>query len=88
MRIDLYIKRCGLLKQRSMAKRACERGVVRVDGQPAKPGKAIAVGQRVEMNLPHRLLEVEITALPGKSVSKAEREHFYRVLRDEHKERL
>ena len=88
MRVDLYIKRCGLLKQRSMAKRACDKGVVRVDGQSVKPGKDVRVGQYLEMNLPHRRLQVEITALPGKSVPKSERERFYRILRDEHKERL
>ncbi len=88
MRIDLYLKRCGLLKQRSMAKRACERGVVRLNGQRVKPGKEVMVGGQIEMNLPHRLLEVEITALPGKNVPKSERERFYRVLQDEHKKRL
>lgn len=88
MRIDLYLKRCGLLKQRSMAKRACEKGVVRLNGQRVKPGKEVRVGQHIAMDLPHRLLEVEITALPGKHVAKSERERFYRLLRDEHRERL
>ena len=88
MRIDLYLKQCGLLKQRSIAKRACEGGIVRLNGQRVKPGKEVTVGQHIEMNLPHHLLEVEITELPGKNVSKSERERFYRVLRDEPKERL
>lgn len=88
MRIDLYLKRCGLLRQRSMAKRACEQGVVRFNGQRVKPGREVTVGGHIEMDLPHRLLEVKITALPGKNISKPERECFYHVLRDEHKEQL
>ena len=85
MRIDLYLKRCGLMKHRSLAKRACDNGIVRIDGIRAKPSKEVKVGQEVTIRFRDRLLKIEIVGIPGKSVPKKEAQQIYRIVSDEPK---
>ena len=85
MRIDVYLKRCGLMKHRSMAKRACDNGIVRIEGVRAKPGKEVHSGQHIAIEFRDRLLQIEVREIPGNSVPKKEAEQFYRILSDEPK---
>lgn len=85
MRIDLYLKRCGLMKHRSLAKRACDNGIVRIDGVRAKPSKEVKVGQEVVIRFRDHLLKIEILDIPGKSVPKREAQQTYRIVSDEPK---
>ncbi len=85
MRIDLYLKRCGLMKHRSLAKRACANGIVRLNGVRAKPSKEVKVGQGVAIHFRDHLLKIEILGIPGKSVPKKEVQQFYRIVSDEPK---
>ena len=41
MRLDVFLKRAGLIKQRSLAKEICDNGLVKMDGRIAKAGKGI-----------------------------------------------
>ncbi len=88
MRLDLFLKKCRLIKHRSEAKQACENGIVRVDGQPAKSGKAVKIGQRIAVDFTDRYLEIEILGLPQGDVPKALAHQFYRVVKDQKKEPL
>jgi ribosome-associated heat shock protein Hsp15 len=83
VRLDLFLKRACLVKHRSEAKRACDNGIVSVDGQAAKASRNVAEGQRVRIAFIDRLLEVEILSLPQKSVSKAAAKSLYTVVCDE-----
>ncbi|MCK4546628.1 MAG: RNA-binding S4 domain-containing protein [Candidatus Eisenbacteria sp.] len=82
MRIDLFLKKTGLIKHRAEAKRACDHGAVAIDGQPAKPGRSVEVGQRVRIAYPRRFLEVEVLMVPEGNVRKTEREKCYRVVEE------
>jgi ribosomal 50S subunit-recycling heat shock protein len=83
MRLDLYLKRCCLVRRRADAKRACENGIVSVDDQPGKPGRMVRPGQRVEVRFVDRHLQIEVIDLPLRNVSRAAARDYYRVLRDE-----
>ncbi|MDA0744880.1 MAG: S4 domain-containing protein [bacterium] len=83
MRLDLFLKRCCLTRQRSEAKRACDNGIVTVDDQPAKAARTVQVGQRVGIAFLDRFLEVKILNLPVGNVSRANARDYYEVLRDE-----
>ena len=83
MRVDLFLKKCCIVKHRSFAKLACDKGRVSVDGVRAKPSKEVRVGSSVTMNLADRRLEIEVLALPKGNVSKARAQEYYRVLREE-----
>ena len=78
MRIDLYLKRCGLMKHRSLAKRACDNGIVRIEGLRAKPGKEVHSGQHIAIHFRDRLLKIEVSGIPEKGVPKKEADQFYR----------
>ena len=83
MRLDLFLKRCCIIRRRSEAKRACDNGIVTVDGQPAKAGRIVHAGQRVGISFMDRYLEFEVLELPRGNVSKADARGHYRVIRDE-----
>jgi len=85
MRVDQFLKRSCLVKHRSFAKLACDRGRVFVDGVKAKPSKELRVGSRVVLSLTDGDLEIEVVAIPKGNVSKARAQELYRVLRDETK---
>ena len=86
MRLDLFLKRCCLIRRRSEARRACDNGIVSVDGRPAKAGRLVRPGQRVCLAFTDRYVEVEILQLPNGNLSKAMARTCYRVIRDEARE--
>ena len=83
MRLDLFLKRCCLTRRRSEAKRACDNGIVMLDGRRAKPGQAVGPGKRVSISFLDRYLELEILKLPAGNVSRTDARSYYEVLRDE-----
>ncbi len=83
MRLDSFLSEVRLIKRRTQAKEACERGLVLLDGKPAKPGKEIKVGQIIIINFANRTLEVEVLGIPTGNVRKAEAKDFYKTLREE-----
>ena len=85
MRVDQYLKKCRIIKQRSLAKTACDEGIVFIDGVRAKAGRRVLPGQRIRLEFVNRTLEIEVVDIPEGSVSKTEARDFYRVLRDERK---
>lgn len=49
VRLDVWLDVACLFKTRSEAKRACEGGKVEVNDQPAKPNRAVKVGDRLRI---------------------------------------
>ena len=80
MRLDLFLKRTGLLKHRAVAKETCDRGEVRVDGSRAKASKDIVPGSRIEIGLPREFLEIRVKGLPDRNYKHSEGEAFYEVV--------
>jgi ribosomal 50S subunit-recycling heat shock protein len=85
MRLDSYLSDTRLIKRRSQAKKACEGGLVLLDGREAKPGKEIKEGQIITIDFARRILEVQIVEIPSRSVRKEQAKDFYRVVREETK---
>ena len=83
MRIDLYLNAVCLMKSRSMAKEACDRGKITLNGQPAKASAAVRTGDVIGIDLTVRIMELKVTALPPKSVARKRAPEFYDMLRDE-----
>ena len=86
MRLDLFLKRTGLIKQRASAKEACEKGLVRMDGRGAKAGKLVAAGSLLTLEVADGFLEIEITGLPLRNYKRTDGEAFYRVREKRHKD--
>ncbi len=83
MRIDVYLSRVCVLRSRSLAKEACDRGKVTLNGDPAKGSRPVNPGDRIGLDLVLRQLELEVVDIPQRAVSKKAAKEFYLVLRDE-----
>jgi ribosomal 50S subunit-recycling heat shock protein len=83
MRLDSYLADARLIKRRTQAKQACEKGKVFLDGRAAKPGKEVKPGQIITINFVNRTLEVEVLNIPLRNVRKEEAKNFYKIIREE-----
>lgn len=88
MRLDAFLKRVGLIRQRTVAKQLCDAGVVSVDGKRARAGKEIDVGRAIALDLDDEFIEVEVLDLPARNYKRKAGEVFYRVLIQERKDPL
>ncbi|ABX81978.1 RNA-binding S4 domain-containing protein [Acholeplasma laidlawii] len=63
MRIDKFLKVSRLIKRRSVAKDVADADRIYVNGQLAKPGKTVKVGDQVQLHLGLKIITIEITSL-------------------------
>lgn len=63
-RIDLFLKRACLLKQRWAAAELAELGLVRINGTEAKPGSPVKVGDVIAWFWNEEWHQVTVQALP------------------------
>ncbi len=85
MRIDQFLSVSRLIKRRTQAKLACDKGLIYVDGVKAKPSKEIKAGQKVVLNLTRKKIELEVLKLPSRGLRKDEAKELYRILSEEEK---
>ena len=80
MRLDVFLKQSRLVKRRSIAKELCDEGAVALNGRPARAGKDVTVGDRVNLRFWNRLLEIEIERIPERPPSTKDAGTLYRLL--------
>ena len=83
MRIDLYLKKSRLIKQRENAKKACDRGQIHIDDNPVKPSREVHVGDEITLDLVNQRLKIEVLEVPSGNVSKARSREIYRLISSE-----
>ncbi len=83
IRLDVFLKNAGILKRRSLAQRFCEAGAVSVNGHPAKSGKVIHAGDRIQIESWNRRLLVVVRSIQKRKTRQAETP--YEVLQDDRK---
>lgn len=66
VRLDKWLWAARFFKTRPLAVKAIEGGKVRVEGARAKPGKALQVGQRLEVRAGQELYGIEVLELAEK----------------------
>lgn len=86
MRLDKFLKVSRIIKRRTVAKDACAGGRVRVNDGPAKAGRQVCAGDRIEIAFGNRILEVEVIEVRSHVAARRAGE-LYRVLREEYSER-
>ena len=59
MRIDKFLKVSRILKRRTLAQEACEKGKVIINGREAKSGNRIKVGDTVEITVNGRTVTLK-----------------------------
>jgi len=82
MRTDSLLKALCLVKTRSLARKGCETGNVRINGAVVKPSREAAEGDIIEIRQPKHLLVVELLETPKGQISKKDATRFYRVVRE------
>ena len=82
MRLDLFLKKTRLLKQRSLAKQFCAAGAVLVNGKRAKPSQTVCVGDRIGLQLPQRCAQVRVLAIPLGNVPRGTTSAWIEILED------
>ena len=83
MRLDVYLSSVCVLKSRSLAKEACTRGKVSLNGATAKASHGVSSGDRIRLDLGTRILEVLVLDVPVGPVSRKQAPDFCRVFEDE-----
>ena len=77
-RLDVWLDVACLFKTRSEAKRACEGGKVDVNGEHAKPNRAVREGDRVRISRGFgRFQDVVVRILIDQHVKKSEARALY-----------
>lgn len=78
MRVDKFLKVSRLIKRRTLAKEACDKGKIQVNGQVAKAGTELKTGDRIAITLGPRTLVVRVNRL-DEHVKKEEADSLYTV---------
>lgn len=63
VRFDKWLWAARFYKTRSLAQAAIEAGQARIGGQRVKPAREVRVGDRVELTLPGRRIEIDVLGL-------------------------
>ncbi len=87
MRLDVFLKKVGLVKRRSLAKDICDKGLVKMDGRTARAGKEVGPGRMLEIDLAMERMEIEVLGLPTRNCKKENGQAFYRIIEHEYKDR-
>lgn len=79
MRVDKFLKISRLIKRRTVANEACEKGRVIINGKTAKPGTNIAVGDTLEIIFGNTNSKVKVTNIT-EHVKKNDAKDMYEIL--------
>jgi len=81
MRIDKFLKVSRVLKRRTLAQEACDKGKVCVNGKEAKPGHQVKAGDLVELHFTGGLLKFRILQIK-ETVKKDEANTLYEIIHE------
>ena len=80
MRIDQLLNKLCLTKTRSIAKNACDKNLVEINGKPAKASAEVKAGDQVRFRLYGFEYRITITQIPTGNVSKVSAPKFYEIV--------
>lgn len=82
MRLDQYLKLTRIIKQRSVAKWACDSGRVSISGRTAKAGTPVREGDEIAVSLRDRYLLIRVVEVPSGNVSKERAATLYDAIEE------
>lgn len=80
MRIDKFLKVSRIIKRRTLAQEACDKGKVIINGKAVKPGFSVKIGDVVEVNYTDSTLKFKITDIK-ETVKKDDASSLYEIIR-------
>jgi ribosomal 50S subunit-recycling heat shock protein len=81
MRLDLLLNKLCLTKTRSIAKNACDKNLVMLNGKPAKASAIVKAEDIIIFRLYGAEHEIRITQIPEGNVAKKDSTNYYEMLR-------
>jgi len=63
MRLDKYLKVSRIIKRRTVAKEACDKGIVKINGKAAKSSSEVAVGDILEVQFGEKIMKFKINEI-------------------------
>jgi len=70
MRLDLFLKWSRVILRRTLAKETCDAGRVMVNGQEARAGREVHVGDTISLRMSRRQLTFRVRSIPSHAPSK------------------
>ena len=70
MRLDLFLKWSRVILRRTLATETCDAGRVTVNGQEARAGREVRVGDTISIRFPRRKLTLRVRSIPSHAPSK------------------
>jgi ribosomal 50S subunit-recycling heat shock protein len=80
MRLDLFLKKTMIIKQRTKAKEFCEKELVRVNGKVAKPSCEIKIGDVIEIETIKGINKYKVLKIPEGNVKKSDTNQYYEII--------
>ena len=78
VRLDVWLDVACLYRTRSEAQKACRAGKIEVNGQPARPRRAVQIGDELEIARPFgRKQRLIVRAVASRHVAKADARQLY-----------
>jgi len=78
MRLDKYLKVCRIIKRRTVANEACDKGRVCVNGKPSKASLEVKTGDIVEIKFGDNITKFEVLTVK-ETVRKEDASSMYRL---------
>ncbi|MCJ7843031.1 RNA-binding S4 domain-containing protein [Lederbergia sp. NSJ-179] len=82
MRLDKFLKVSRLIKRRTLAKEVADKGRILINGQQAKAGSNVKVGDELEIHFGQKLVTIEVTELQ-ESTKKEDAASMYKTIKEE-----
>jgi len=60
LRVDKFLKVSRIIKRRTVAKEACEKGRIKINGKAVKPGAEVTIGDMLSIETGSRLMKFRI----------------------------
>jgi ribosomal 50S subunit-recycling heat shock protein len=70
MRLDLFLKWSRVILRRTLAKETCDAGRVTINGQEARAGREVRVGDTISIRLSRRQLTLRVRSIPSHAPGK------------------
>ncbi|MDI9495189.1 MAG: RNA-binding S4 domain-containing protein [Bacillota bacterium] len=76
MRIDKFLKNARIIKRRTLAKEACDKGRVLINGKTAKAGAEVEVGDVIEIIFGEKPMKIRAEKLLDHTVKDEYKEMY------------
>ena len=83
MRLDMLLSNSGRIPRRTQAKKACEAGLVEIDGHRAKPSTPVELGREITVRLGMSIRRYRVLKLPEHAVPRSRRDEYTELLSSE-----